>query len=224
MELIPVIDLMGDVVVHAQRGERANYRPITSRLCEGADPATVARALRDLAPFHTLYVADLDAIAGHPPHTAAIEGLCGQFDDVWLDAGGAPVAQGGRLRRVLGTESMPDLETGRAVLDGGSAILSLDHGSEGPRGPRELHARAELWPDAVIVMTLASVGAGEGPDFSRLIETLARAGSRRVYAAGGVRGADDLHRLRDIGVAGVLLASALHDGRLAAAELAAIMG
>ncbi|MDE2121341.1 MAG: histidine biosynthesis protein, partial [Betaproteobacteria bacterium] len=41
----------------------------------------------------------------------------------------------------------------------------------------------------------------------------------RWYAAGGVRDAADLLELRELGLHGALLASALHDGRLDAAQL-----
>nr|WP_246548195.1 HisA/HisF-related TIM barrel protein [Ancylobacter oerskovii] len=214
---------MGGVVVHARRGDRANYRPIASRLCEGAAPDDIARALRALAPFRTLYVADLDAIAGREPHRAELGGLAGHFARLWVDAGEARLAGPG-LHRVLGTESMADAEGGLAALREGPAVLSLDHGPEGRRGPAELHERADLWPGEVIVMTLARVGGDAGPDYDRLRGVLARAGGRRVYAAGGVRDAADLRRLAEIGVAGVLLASALHDGRLGAEDLAAFMG
>ncbi|MBS7589274.1 HisA/HisF-related TIM barrel protein [Ancylobacter defluvii] len=225
MELIPVIDLMGGVVVHARRGDRANYRPIASGLCEGAEPVRIAQALRELAPFRTLYVADLDAIAGREPHRAELAELAQNFERLWIDAGEVRLAGAGPgLRRVLGTESMGDAESGRAALREGASVLSLDHGPEGRRGPAELHERAELWPDEVIVMTLARVGGDTGPDYDRLRATLARAEGRRIYAAGGVRDAEDLRRLADLGIAGVLLASALHDGRLGAADLAAVMG
>ena len=59
------------------------------------------------------------------------------------------------------------------------------------------------------------------PQFRKaLAALLERAGARAVFAAGGVRGEDDLARLRAIGVAGVLVATALHDGRLSAAAVA----
>ena len=45
---------------------------------------------------------------------------------------------------------------------------------------------------------------------------------KRLYAAGGVRGADDLRELRALGCAGVLVASALHDGRLGRDALEAL--
>jgi len=40
-----------------------------------------------------------------------------------------------------------------------------------------------------------------------------------ISAGGGVRGVEDLSRLRDGGVQNVLVASALHDGRLTSGDL-----
>jgi phosphoribosylformimino-5-aminoimidazole carboxamide ribotide isomerase len=217
LELIPVLDLMGGVVVHARRGQRAAYRPIETPLCPGADPLDIAGALLQLAPFRTLYVADLDAIRGTGGHGSVIAALEARFPalDIWVDAGTADV--GGR--RVVGSETLPDIEAAQAALVG-EAILSLDHDADGALGPAELHATAALWPQQVIVMTLARVGAGDGPDFARLAEVQGKAGGRRIYAAGGVRGAEDLERLEAMGIAGVLLASALHDGRIGREVLA----
>ena len=230
MELIPVLDLMGGVVVHARRGERAAYRPIETPLAAGAAPADIAAALLALAPFRTLYVADLDAIAGGSGHDGEMQALVTRHPglSLWVDAGEAsPRAvarrvQQGPGRPVVGSETVASFEEAGAALTGG-AVLSLDHGPEGPRGPAALHEQPETWPDEVIVMTLARVGAGQGPDLDKLRAVLAQAGGRRVYAAGGVRDADDLARLAEIGCAGVLLASALHDGRLTRRDIEAFM-
>jgi len=230
LELIPVLDLMGGLVVHARRGQRDAYRPIETPLCAGAVPADIAGALLALAPFRTLYVADLDAIAGKSGHDAVLRGLVDAHPGLalWVDAGEATAQAAARRaghgpgRPVVGSESMASLDEGRAALAAGG-VLSLDYGPEGSRGPAEIHDNPALWPDAVIVMMLARVGAGEGPDFERLRDVIARAGGQHVYAAGGVRHADDLRRLADLGCAGVLLASALHDGRLARAEIEAFM-
>ena len=231
MELIPVIDLMGGAVVHARRGERDNYRPIVTPLCEGAEPVAIAGALMALAPFRTLYVADLDAIAGKAGHDDVISRLQGRFPDVgvWVDAGEADEVALTRRRAaelgkpVVGTETMTSFEMGQAALASGPAVLSLDYGLEGARGPAEFHQQAELWPQALIVMMLARVGGGDGPDYTRLRDIIARAGERRVYAAGGVRTVDDLQALADLGVAGALVASALHDGRLGRDDLSRFM-
>ena len=45
MRLIPVIDLMRGQAVRAVRGERSTYQPLRSRLCVGAEPVAVARAM-----------------------------------------------------------------------------------------------------------------------------------------------------------------------------------
>jgi phosphoribosylformimino-5-aminoimidazole carboxamide ribotide isomerase len=211
LELIPVLDLMGGVVVHARRGQRAAYRPIETPLCAGSNPLDIAAALLDLAPFHTLYVADLDAIRGTGEHGSTIARIAARFPgiEIWVDAGSA--RPGGCP--VIGTETLADMVAAKAALADG-AILSLDHDAAGPMGPAELHATPALWPSRVIAMSLARVGADEGPDFARLEEIQGKAGHRNVYVAGGVRGGDDLERLTAMGTTGVLLASALHDGRI----------
>ncbi|WP_245261691.1 HisA/HisF-related TIM barrel protein [Ancylobacter sp. FA202] len=232
MELIPVIDLMGGAVVHARRGAREAYRPIETPLAASAAPPDVADGLLALGAFRTLYIADLDAIAGNGGHDAVLEALAARHPGLalWVDAGDASPATlsrrvaGGPGRPVIGSESLADLAEAEAALASGAGLLSLDYGPEGPRGPLALHDNAALWPQAVIVMTLARVGAGQGPDMARLSAIRARAEGRRVYAAGGVRDVGDLHHLAELGIAGVLLASALHDGRLSRADIAAFMG
>ncbi|HMR33846.1 MAG TPA: HisA/HisF-related TIM barrel protein [Geminicoccaceae bacterium] len=224
-EIIPVIDLMAGVVVHARAGERDRYRPLAgSRLCGRPQPAEVVAGLLALHPFRRLYIADLDAIAKRGGHGEAIADLSAAFPglELWIDAGAADAASlaavertGGRA--VLGSESQQDARL-LAGLD--RAILSLDMRGAERLDPAGLFDRPELWPGDVIVMTLASVGAGRGPDLPALRRILASAGERRIWAAGGVRDAADLEVLAALGCAGVLVATALHDGRLGREELA----
>ncbi|MGA0531150.1 HisA/HisF-related TIM barrel protein [Hansschlegelia sp. KR7-227] len=230
MDVIPVLDLMGGQVVHARRGERDAYRPIASRLTPGSDPLAIVAALMAVAPFRRLYVADLDAIRGRGGHDATISALAAVFRDLefWVDRGESDVrslqrrARQGPGRTVVGTESFDDAFGVKRALWAGKSVLSLDHDASGPLGPREAHDDAKMWPSRVIVMTLARVGADAGPDFERLADVVARAGDRQVYAAGGIRGLEDLTALAELGVAGALVASALHDGRLTSADLAAV--
>ena len=62
MQIVPVIDLKGALVVHARRGERGSYAPIETPLSRSAEPAAVLAGLLSVAPFRAVYVADLDAI------------------------------------------------------------------------------------------------------------------------------------------------------------------
>lgn len=231
MDVVPVIDLMDGAVVHARRGERGAYRPIRSGLVEGSGPLAIAAALMRLAPFRKLYVADLDAIRGGRGHDHAVAALVASYPDaeIWVDRGETDLDALAERREaregtsVIGTESFEDSRTLGHALAASRGLLSLDHDAAGPIGPAEVHRDPSHWPGRVIVMTLARVGAGDGPDLDRLREIVAMGGSREVYAAGGVRDARDLVALEEIGVAGVLVASALHDGQLTPDDLSAAL-
>ncbi len=225
MQLIPVVDLKGGVVVRAHRGEREAYRPIVTPLSPTASPCDVVAGLLSLAPFRTLYVADIDAITGVGGNDEALRDLRRTFPglELWLDAGeGDPARIAARAKTgpgtpIVGTESLGEADV-EAALAADGVILSLDHDAAGPRGPQRAHRDARLWPARVIVMTLARVGSGEGPDMDALERTSQLAERQGVapalYAAGGVRGPVDLEALAQAGIAGALVASALHDGRI----------
>lgn len=235
MQLVPVIDLKGGLVVHARGGERDAYAPIRSLLATNAEPVEIAAALLRLHPFTALYLADIDAIRRRGSNLRAIEAIHRAFPQVelWVDAGIADEKafrewQARELgRAVIGTECGPEprlIAALRSRRGGSQPLLSLDFGHGGPLGSGEVFADATVWPDDVIVMALARVGSGAGPDRETLAAVLARATTRRVFAAGGVRDATDVASLRRIGVAGALLASSLHDGSLASADLARTAG
>ena len=68
-------------------------------------------------------------------------------------------------------------------------------------------------------MTLDRVGSAEGPDLASLAAVRAIAPRAALIGAGGVRDLADLRAAAAAGATGWLLASALHDGRIAASEL-----
>jgi phosphoribosylformimino-5-aminoimidazole carboxamide ribotide isomerase len=72
--------------------------------------------------------------------------------------------------------------------------------------------------DQVILLDLARVGSGEGVDFPFLKSVLTEL-NLKVFVGGGVRDIKDLVELRNMGVFGVLLATALHSGRVRVEEL-----
>ena len=225
LEIIPVIDLKGGVAVRARMGERASYAAIDSPLSRSSDPVDVARGYLGIHEFRRIYVADLDGIEGRGRDDRTLARLNAAFPDIefWVDNGLRDEAACrawlrqdlGRL--VLGSESQRD-ETLPGRL---GAVLSLDFRGETFLGPTQLLDDARLWPDEVIVMTLARVGSNLGPDLARLGALKAKAPRAQVYAAGGVRNSRDLAALEAAGASGALVASALHDGRIGRRELAA---
>jgi len=231
MEVIPVLDLMGGSVVRARMGSRETYRPIVTPLAPGSDPLDVARGLARIGAFERFYVADLDAIERKGDHRAVLRRLKSELGaELWIDAGIADLAAArdwlgtelGSL--VLGSETQTDAALVRRLSGDPRVVLSLDFRGADFLGPPMLLAQPDAWPERVIAMTLGRVGSGAGPDFSRLAAIRTVAGTRKLYAAGGIRGAADLADLARAGAAGALVASCLHDGALSAGEIAALGG
>ncbi len=216
------MDLMGGCVVHAKRGDRQAYQPLQSSRVAGCAPDAVADALIALTSARRLYIADLDAIRGQASHAAVVGELARRHPEVeiWLDAGfvdaeaALAVCLASGVRPVLGSESLTDPAAFRLLAEAGlPAVLSLDHRNGQFMGAAWLQDPA-VWPERVIAMELARVGSGEGPALDLMRRLSASRPDVQWVAAGGVRGADDLAVLAREGVAAVLVASALHDGRL----------
>jgi HisA/HisF family protein len=233
MRIVPVLDLKGGIVVHARRGQRAIYAPLRSPLVDGCEPVDVARALCALCRTRTLYVADLDALAGNAADAATLAALA-EVAEPWVDAGAttaeraAALARAGAARNVLGTESLgpgaPDERFLAVAAAGPPRVLSVDLRDGRLISPRpELAGREPaaaaplaraLGVDEVLVIDLARVGSGTGPPLDAVAELAAALPGVAIYAGGGVRGDEDLRSLESAGAAGALVATALHEGRV----------
>jgi phosphoribosylformimino-5-aminoimidazole carboxamide ribotide isomerase len=232
MDVIPVIDLKAGEVVHAQRGERESYRPVRSQICHGSAPLDVVAGMLAVHPFRTMYIADLDAIQGRGDNVAAIRSIRKTFPTLalWVDGGlndtrscTTWLSQDlGEL--VLGSEAQHDAAIlgAFAIDERRRVVLSLDYKDGRFLGPTQLFDARSNWPDRVIVMTLSRVGSRQGPDLELLRQWRDDAPTRQIFAAGGVRGGEDLSELASLGVSGVLVATALHERRIGPAEIAAV--
>ena len=223
---------MGGEVVRARYGRsRVLSANRNAALANAAIAVDVVRGLLALYPFRTLYVADLDAIqrdgdnfARVAPHSRGVSVIatCGSTPaprtptrlDALIRADlGAPVI-GSELQRDVALIARHEAST--------RVVLSLDFRGDAFQGPEDILLEPRRWPRRVIVMTLARVGSADGPDLARLAAIRSIAEGRELYAAGGVRDAADLADLKAAGAAGALVATALHDGRLARTDLEAI--
>jgi phosphoribosylformimino-5-aminoimidazole carboxamide ribotide isomerase len=232
MEVIPAIDLKDGVVVHARMGMRSAYAPIKTPLSPTSRPNDVARGLLSIFPFKTFYVADLDAIEHRGDNSAALRQLSAEYPNLvfWVDAGIADVHHAARWLEagfghlVVGSETQRDCELIRYLCRNDRTILSLDFRGDAFLGPDALLNEADIWPINVIVMTLARVGSASGPDMDRLTTIKSQVVNRQVYAAGGVRDAHDLALLAEAKIAGALVATSLHNGKLTGAQIARLSG
>jgi phosphoribosylformimino-5-aminoimidazole carboxamide ribotide isomerase len=192
--------------------------------------------------LRSLYVADLDAIAGCPPRVDLYRELVDLGLELWIDAGlrdassAAPLLDlgPGNLRIVAGLETINGpRELGRLVDRAGAdrVIFSLDLFEGRPRvgagrawgtdDPEELAHRAiDQGISHVLIIDLARVGTGGGLGTERLMAQVHQAHPEvAISVGGGLSRIEDALRLRDAGASGVLIGSAIHGGRIGRREL-----
>jgi phosphoribosylformimino-5-aminoimidazole carboxamide ribotide isomerase len=249
VRVIGVLDLLGGRAVHAQAGHRDRYAPVRALGGEPTEPGNtmaLARGYLDRLKLTELYAADLDAILGRGSQDALATQLAALGVRLWLDAGvRSPAAAHhalalGAARVVVGLETLSSFEVLREICEevGSTRIaFSLDLRDGEPiiapsaddhlrREPahRVASRAADAGVGAIIVIDLARVGTYRGLDLERIAKVRAATGALTLVAGGGVRGLDDLTRLNSAGCDGALVATALHDGRLDAEQLAAAEG
>jgi phosphoribosylformimino-5-aminoimidazole carboxamide ribotide isomerase len=211
-------------------GDRASYRPLESPLSPTSDAMDVVHGLLAVYPFPTLYVADLDAIQSLGDNVPTLRRIREAFPtlQMWVDNGAANDSALDVLiaadlgAPVIGSESQRNSALIAQHRNSRRIVLSLDFRGDSFQGPPEILAEPALWPQRVLVMTLARVGSGAGPDLARLASIQSIAEGREIYAAGGVRSAADLWALKQARVSGALIATALHERKIVRSDLEAM--
>lgn len=230
MKVIPVIDILNGIVVHAVRGERDKYSPLKSVLCESTDPVDVARVLRATG-FSELYIADLDAITGRTINQDALRRIRAETSStIMVDAGINTIEKARELLKlgvsniVIGTETLSDLRFIKRALEIfgvdrvvvsidilENKILSLSVFIKSYK-PIEFAKFLEgAGVTKAIILDLKRVGSEEGPNLTLVKEVIGRT-NLEVYVGGGIRNIMDLEELRRVGVSKALIATALHKG------------
>jgi len=208
MELVLAMDLKDGLVVHGERGDRMNYRPLTWGASPVADPEGFIRHIRP----RSIYLADLDRIAGAGSHDRLLarcnqlvrhcyadRGCRGPEDLLALD----------HFENVIGTET-----AGNDLTRYKSGYLSIDmkEGKVIPSGrdPVEyIRSANKLCFDGCILLDISGVGTSKGLDQERLIQMRASFSGRLLWG-GGVASVEDLEMLGNSGFDGAIVATALH--------------
>jgi phosphoribosylformimino-5-aminoimidazole carboxamide ribotide isomerase len=245
VRIIPVMDLQDGRAVRGRGGDRGRYQPVVSRLRTAAgedlsDPAELLSAYLETLRSDTVYVADLNRLEGRGDNDAVVARLLDTAPTVRLlvDGGfataGSVTSRSGRCIPVLGTESLRGLEELRPSLrpvTGHRPFFSLDLDATGvvAHSPAVaalsevtlLRRAARMGVGGGIVLMLRAVGTGSGIDAARLQRLRRAAPALHLLTGGGIACIADLEHLRARGWAGALLATALHDRRILAADLLA---
>jgi len=236
MRLIPVIDLLDDHAVHAIKGTREHYRPVQSVLCDTSDPLALAAAFRDQLKLNEIYIADLNAIQGFSRmrHQSLIGELCRiEGIHIILDAGTSDVEKAqawldhGVHKVVIGSETLgalDDLQRISARIEPNRLVFSLD--LKNAQILSRCHLLAAMTPmealrqlqrtgwQEVMLLDLNRVGSREGVDTALVAKAHKCFPDLRLLYGGGIAKPQELVELESVGVSGILVATAFHNGAI----------
>jgi phosphoribosylformimino-5-aminoimidazole carboxamide ribotide isomerase len=206
-------------------------------LTKSIEPLEVARTFKEIG-FTDLYMADLDAIIDCSTNFQILKKITDETDlKLMVDAGVTSIErakmllESGVSKLIIGTESLQKksfvsdavrfFESERVVvsldLKGNKILVKL--GFDGCSDPYCLLRQfKEMGVSQVIILDLLRVGSEEGVNVDFLKKVIAEIGID-VYVGGGVRDINDLVELKNLGVSGALVATALHTNKISIDQL-----
>ena len=230
MIVIPAIDLRGGRCVRLFRGNPS------AETVYDVEPVDVAKGF-EADGARRLHVVDLDAALGTGSNTEVIGAICRNV--------AVPVQLGGGLRTIDAVESALEQGAARAIIGTSAALnpgflseavehfkdhvvvaLDVQDGrvmvegwtKEGPRLEEAVASLQDAGAPRFLVTSIQMDGTMDGPDFG-LYERALSLTDRPVIASGGVRKADDVWSLRDLGVEAVVVGKALYSKTLQLSEV-----
>ncbi len=224
--IIFVLDILNGTTVHAVRGERLKYKPVTvSIICDSSAPLDIIQALSP----REVYIADLDRLQHQGDNFELIKEISGKTRTM-ADIGVENMNDVEKCAKIadtviLGTETASfDLIEKAAVRFPGRINVSIDMKNRKVLTkdrnmevePVELVKRLNDHEIRdIIVLELTRVGTGAGIDEGFLTD-IAKASSHDVLVGGGIKDMDDIDALERIGISGALVATAMHSGKIPA--------
>jgi len=238
MRVIPVIDIMGKLVVHAEYGKREKYRPLKSFLCKTSSPMDLALALKSNFGFNELYIADLDSILGRSQNIEILRQISELGGlEVMVDSGINNVLkvkelfQVGISKIVVGTETLKSIENLKDILEFAgyeNVVVSIDIlnkkifskcKSIARLSPKSFTKKLEsIGVEEVIVLDLSKVGSGSGVNIE-LSKKVVNSVSVPVIFGGGIKSIEDIIELQKCCISGVLISTALHTLKITKKDL-----
>ena len=222
--IIFVLDILNGIVVHAVRGERAKYRPVeNSRISDSSDPLDM---IFKISPSQ-VYIADLDHIQGFGDNFGVIEKISRETNTM-VDIG---VKNMDGVRKcasiadtvIIGTEtaSLDIIEKASIEFPGrinvsidmkNGVVLTKDRNMDVP--PEELIGKLnEFDLKDIIILDLGKVGTSTGIN-TDLFKEMAGVSEHKILAGGGIKDLDDMIVLKELGIDGALVATAVHNGKI----------
>ncbi|MDW7731524.1 MAG: HisA/HisF-related TIM barrel protein [Methanolobus sp.] len=226
--ILLVLDIFNRTVVHAQGGNRHEYKPIhfSSHICNSSDPVKVIETIRP----QEVYIADLNLLQDIGKREKNFEVLeqVARRAKTMVDPGISSPSETEDILEivqtvVLGTETA-SLDTIREVAAAhpGRVVVSIDkkygkilsNDSGMPSDPFEIvEILNEFDLQDIIILDLDRVGTSSGVD-SQFLSKIVSISNHSVLLGGGVRNIEDIETLEKIGLKGAIVATALHNGSI----------
>jgi phosphoribosylformimino-5-aminoimidazole carboxamide ribotide isomerase len=225
MIVIPAIDLRRGRAVRLLRGNPADETEYS------ADPVAVAVRFQ-AEGARRLHVVDLDAALGEGDNRDVVTAICHSVAIPVQIGGGlrsleaiGMVLEAGASRAILGTAAAVDPgfveraveEYAEHIVVGvdvrGGHVMVRGWTEEGPPLEDAMRALEAAGAPRFLATAIARDGTLEGPDL-RLYERILGLTERPVIASGGVRDADDIWALRDLGCEAAVTGKALYEKTL----------
>lgn len=238
MRIIPVIDVLRGKAVQAIKGERQKYQPLKTFLAPSSDPKDIALAYQECFGFNELYVADLDAIQGSGSNLEIIKKIHHSTNlKIMVDAGvnnprnARRILEAGAEKVIIATEtltSIKQLEECVKAIGKQKIVGSLDYKqgkilTKSQEITKLTPAQAaetfeKKGTSEIIFLELSRVGTLQGPETKNL-EEIIKTINIPVLTGAGINSVQEIINLQNIGAAGVLVATALHKGKIRPEDL-----
>ena len=211
MEIIPVIDLMDGLAVSGKSGNRKEYVPIKSVLCDSSNPIDLITKYKENGA-KKVYIADLNSIMGTGNNFEIVKNL-----DIFkiVDFGVKDKKDLENVKEysemtILGTETINDI----LILKEENIILSLDFKDEKLLNYDLDEILSEIDKKTpLIILDISSVGTQKGINVE-LIKDILKKTDNPIYIGGGIKSEEDLKISKELGICGVLIGTTIHNGKL----------
>ncbi len=223
-QIVFVIDILNGKVVHAIRGERAAYRPVrNSRVCDSTDPIEMIAALNP----KEVYIADLDRLQHIGNNFEAINKItyltgtmvnigvekiediekCGMISDTVIlstEASSLDIME-------YASKNHPDRTSITIDIKNGKVLTKDEKLRQEPEELVKLFNGLKI--KDIVIIDLTRVGSSDGINENFLSE-LACISHHNILFGGGIRDMKDIDLLKEIGISGALVATAVHNGKI----------
>ena len=232
-KIIPVIDILNSEAVHAVKGEREKYKPLTSVLFKGNDPIKIAKKFKDEYLINEIYIADLDAIIRRKPNLTLLTKILKIPEiKVMIDPGIISIKNIVEYSRynldslILGLETVKNLKVISEclkIIGSNKTIVSIDMYNEviqtnvkeiQNQHPIEIIKKIEeVGVKKIILLDLFKVGqkiGGIPPLYLKIRDIY----NGKILVGGGIKDIRDIKLYKQYDFSGVLIGTALHDGTI----------